>query len=129
MNWTYTTTISESWLHGVVYYKFNGLVYNKFPIDLWENICDFLAGKGISYFMGWTLGKLMEYSTFNHSCPFKAGPMLVKADNISIENFPVEPLLPSGRFRVDADFTGGDRVPTASFQIFFSVSDHRLEKV
>lgn len=116
-------------MHGVFYHKFNGIVYHKFPIDLWENLCDYLDDRSAkSYLLNWTVGRILKYSNMNHSCPY-VGLLYAKNDNISIANFPFEPLIPSGRYRVDGAFTEADRVPQAEFQIYFSVSDHRLEKI
>lgn len=40
-----TKLIDDMWFHLLVYYKFNGIVYNKYTIDLWENIVIFWMEK------------------------------------------------------------------------------------
>lgn len=123
-----TRPIRTAWIHGIFYHKFNGLVYQKFPIDLWENLCDWISGKKQAYILEWTFGRILNYTNFNHPCPF-FGYYYIFANNISIDHFVVEPLLPSGRYRIDVDFMykQTDRLPENAFQIYFSVSDHRLE--
>lgn len=131
IHWNLTSPVKEAWVHNVFYYQFNGRVYNKYPIDVWENICDFLNGKREkTYGLNWMLGrsKMLQYTNFNHPCPFNTGLMYAKVDNISMDNFnTMIALIPSGRYRIDFTFTEADRVPMATAQIFFSVSDHRIE--
>lgn len=130
LHWNLTRPVHDAWIHGTWYYKFNGLTYNRFPIDLWENLCDWLSGKSKSYLLDWTIGRAINYSNMNHSCPYH-GYVFLKVDNMSVNNFPFEPetLIPSGRYRVDLDFTEGNRVPIGNAKLYFSVSDHRLEVV
>lgn len=125
-----TTPIDDIWFHIVFYYKFNGIVYNKYPIDVWENFCEFLDGKRERKFgLNWLMLKVLKYSNFNHSCPYK-GLIFVKADNISLDDFGFDhSFVPSGRYRVDISFTDGDRVPFWDFSLYGEVSDHRLEVI
>lgn len=46
----------DAWVHTVYYYRFNKLTYAKFPIDLWENACNWLAKSSKSYILDWTMG-------------------------------------------------------------------------
>lgn len=126
VHWNLTRPVYDAWLHGVLYYKFNGISYSKFPIDLWENFCDWMDHKKPAFILEWTYGRILKYTNFNHSCPF-FGHYLIRVKNISVEHFVIEPLLPSGRFRLDVDFTENDRIPFGGFKLYFSVSDHRLE--
>lgn len=101
---TFTDPVEDIWLHTVFYYKYNGISFFKFPIDLWENVCSWLNGTSRSYIMDWTYGRVMNYSNLNHPCPF-IGLAYLKIDNISVANFPLEPLMPSGEYRVDVNIT------------------------
>lgn len=115
------------WVHTVFYYKY-AYTYQKYAIDLWENMCDWLGKKTKSYLLDWTIGRAQRYTNINHSCPYE-GVVYLKADNISIKQFPIEPLLPSGRYRMDINITEGNR-KTSIFvgKVFFSISDHRIEQ-
>lgn len=118
-------------IHFDFYYKFNGLIYQKFPIDIWEDYCDWMDQKSVKhYLLDWFFQRLFKYSNLQHRCPH-IGYKFVKADNISLDDFfSFElSLLPSGRYHLDITFTENDRIPMALLQIYFSVSDHRLEKV
>lgn len=41
----------ELWIHTVAYYRFNGLTYTKFPVDIWEDACGWLSGKKRSFIL------------------------------------------------------------------------------
>lgn len=126
-----TKPLDDVWVHSVFYHKFNGISFQKFPIDLLENVCNWISGKGKSYVMNWSLSKIIQYSNVNHACPWV--DLHFKVDNISAKAFTFdESFLPSGQYRVDNDFTETEsRTSTAfmSASLYFSVSDHRLEKV
>lgn len=116
-------------MHTVFYHKFS-YTYQKYAIDLWENMCDWLAKKTKSYSLDWTIGRVrrQRYTNINHPWPYE-GVVYVKIDNISIQQFPIEPLLPSGRYRMDIDITEANRKTTIFVsQVFFSISDHRIEQ-
>lgn len=129
-----TRPISNVWLHGVLYYKFNGLVFSKFPVDLWQDICKWqterLAGTANKMnLMNWVLGLAAKHSTLDKcNCPI-LGYHESKIDNFSTSAFVFEPLIPSGIYRLDLAFTENKRAPLLSAQIFFSVSDYRIEKI
>lgn len=40
INFNITRPLKQIWMHTRLYYKFNGLVYSKFPVDLRYNICE-----------------------------------------------------------------------------------------
>lgn len=87
-----------------------------------------LAGKKTLYMLNWTLGRIIDESTLNHTCPF-VGYQVIDVKNISIDAFVVEPLIPSGRYRMKLDFADSSRVTFGSVLVFFSISDYRLEKI
>lgn len=103
------------------------MTYQRFVIDLWENPCDWLRGKR-AFILDWTVGKALKYSNINHPCPYR-DQIYVKADNISMVDFPVEQLFPAGRYRVDINITDGTKKKLlVKSQFFLSVSDHRVER-
>lgn len=127
INITLKNPINDVWIHAVSYYKYNR--FQKFPIDLWENLCLWLDGKSKSYILDWTTRPLLKYSNLNHSCPY-TGTVHVKADNISLGKLiAVEPYLPSGRFRMDINLTEGyGKSAFFTSKFFFSISDNRIEQ-
>lgn len=126
-----TSLMDDAWFHIVVYHKFNGILYNKFPIDLWENLCEYLNKKREKAFgLNWLLSKLLKYTNLLHPCPYE-GLIFIKADNVSLsEIFPFDySFLPAGAFRIDMAFTDGNRVPFIESKIYGGVSDHRIEVI
>lgn len=118
--------IYDAWLHSVFYFRFNRMTYQKFPIDLWENICSWCNNSAKSFMLDWSFGKILQYSNVHHACPYVY--VYLKVDNISMSHFSIEQLLPAGRFRVDHNITSGNRKEVLfSVQMFLSVSDNRIE--
>lgn len=86
--WTnFSKPIQDAWIHTKAYYKFNGITYRRFPIDLWDNLCDWLAKKTKSYVLDWTFGRVLQYSNMNLPCPY-VGQAYLKINNISAKAFP-----------------------------------------
>lgn len=82
-----------------------------------------------SYLLQWSLGKLQQFSNVNHPCPYN-GTVYTKINSISDRELQFEPLVPSGRYRIDVNVTNENRkIPLFIGQVFFSVSDHRIELV
>lgn len=124
------TPVNSIWFHTVLYHKFNGIVFSKFPIDLWENGCDYFDGKrDKTYLLNWILTQVLQYSNLNHSCPYTK--VSLKADNVSLEKaFPfTASILPSGQYRVVVSITSDDRVPGIEMQMYGTVLEHYLEKI
>lgn len=120
-------SVENMWIHAAPYYRYN--TYQRIANELWENPCAWFAGTTKSYIMDWTVGRMLKYTNFNHTCPY-SGQVYFKVDNISINAFPLPPIMPSGRYRVDVEVTEKDRRNIlASAQFFFSISDHRIEVV
>lgn len=82
LNITLSRPVKELWIHGVFFLKYN--LYQKFPIDLWENLCGWLNKKSKSYLLDWGLKDLMLYTNLNHPCPY-VGHAYVKVDNFSVK--------------------------------------------
>lgn len=113
--------VNNMWLHGVFYYKYK--YFQKFPIDLWENVCGWLNKNSKSYLLDWSLAFFKNYTNLNHSCPYE-GDMLIRADSyqfghlVNFGNY-----LPSGRFRMDVNLTEGRSKPAmVGTQIIFSIN-------
>lgn len=114
----------DFWLHIVYFYRFNGMTYSNFPIDRWENVCGWKGGTAKSYMFDWLIKKAIQYSNFNHTCPYVA-----KIDNMSTTNFGFEQLLPAGKYRLDGNFTNGDRKNVIMMsKLFMTISDIRVER-
>lgn len=69
----------------------------------------------------------MHYSNMNHSCPY-VGLIFVKVENISINTFVFEQLLPAGRYRCDFNLSTELKKPILMGKIYASISDHRIEQ-
>lgn len=119
--------IHDAWFHFEFYYRYNPTTYQKFPVDLWENICDWFEGKR-AHILDWTVGKVLKYSNLNHPCPY-IGHVYIRTDNLTTNDFPIEQLFPSGKYRIDVHFTDGNKSNVlVKSQYFFSISDYRIER-
>lgn len=134
---TLSEPVQTMFIHVMFYYRYNGIEYKRFPIDIWENICEWrnnyqkqmnLIERTKHYFLEWTLQKVMEYTNLDQPCPY-IGEIYVKAVNISIERFVIPQFVPSGRYRVDSWLTDGGRKHIfISGKLYFAISDHRIEQ-
>lgn len=135
VSFTLKEPLQKFYLHGIFYYRYNGIEYKKFPIDIWEDICEWLdqrdkpggLNKNKHFLMEWTIGKVLNYSNWNHPCPYD-GEIFIKASQFPFGSFQIPQFLPSGRFRIDVFILKADRksIILAS-KAFFGISDHRLE--
>ncbi|XP_031629087.1 uncharacterized protein LOC116344614 [Contarinia nasturtii] len=128
-----TKPVKEALMHIVLYYKYN--TYQRFAINLWEDACFWISHMKKSFFLDWTLKRFFNLPTninnitnINHPCPYE-GFVYVKINNVSVDQFPFEQFIPSGRYRLDVDFTRHDKKTLyASAKLYFSVSDLRIEQ-
>lgn len=129
--------VYKAFFHAVFYYRYNGIVYKTFPIDVFEDCCEWLIKRNQTgwleknkYFILETaFGPLLKYSNINHSCPY-VGPIYVKAD-LPLRNFYyiLDYLVPAGRYRVDWSLTDGNKNHIfMSGKLYAAVSDHRIEQ-
>lgn len=118
--------VKSAFMHTVLYYRYN--TYKKYAWDLWEDFCGYLDGSKKSYFLDFTLKRVLNFTNVNRPCPFE-GDVFVKINNISLEKLPFEPLLPAGRYRLDINFTDSSKKHIIfTSKLFGSVSDHRIER-
>lgn len=116
----------------MVYYKFNGLEFQQFPIDVWVDICDVVTNRfKPQYFYVLWFKDLFQYSNLIHPCPHLANETLyLKIDKFPVDFFDsrVPQLLPAGKYRVEFSFSNGTHENVmATLKIFGSVSDYRVE--
>ena len=112
-------------LHATVYYSYNGITFTKFPIDVWESLCDYHKGKWqpiIEMFYY----NLRPFWNVNHPCPYSDN-ITLHIDKYAINDFSVGQILPSGRYRFFANLTEGRKRDFVwSIQLFIEISDHRV---
>lgn len=118
--------ITEGMVHVSAYYKYNGISYKKFPIDLWEDICGWFDKRSKSFYMEWVMKDLIQYTNVK-KCPVD-GYIYLKANNISVDSFYL-PFMPSGRYRIDVVLTHNDRKTLLGMgRIHLNIPDNRIEK-
>lgn len=102
--------------------------FQKFPVNRWENLCDFLSGKGNQPILAVLFGNLQNYTNVNHTCPFEANETLtLKADQYEWDSFAFKYFLPAGDFRFNITYTeGAQRNMLGRFEAHFAISDHRV---
>lgn len=122
-----TKPLDNIWFHFVFYYRFNPTTFSKFPIDVWENVCDWIGGKAKAAILNFGLGNILKYTSLNHSCPYQE--VYANADNLTSDSFIVDQLFPAGKYRAEANVTDGYKKNLlANIKLIFSISDHRIEK-
>lgn len=122
--------LDDVYVHTVFYFKYT--VFRKFPIDLWENLCEILDPKKGSFYLSYSFSKHL-YSAIQHNGPLKCplmGSYAVKLTNVSMDLFDLPSLIPAGQYRIDANVTEKNRNNVLMiFSLFASVSDNRIEQV
>lgn len=121
--------ITQIRFHSALYFKHQA--YRKTPIELSEDICDWLNKKKRSSLLDATLGLILKFIQYDHKleCPLVPGNMSMKAYNVSLnDQFPMIPLLPSGQYRMDSTLFEGQRNPFVSIKFFMTISDKRVEQ-
>lgn len=130
MRVNFSQPIYDMWMHGVFYYRYNSHLYQRFPIDLWEDLCAWLGmGTEAQYILKWAGENIRKYSNLNHSCPY-FGTTWIKVDRIPMNKLIIlEPFMPSGRYRVDLNITNGYKKEAfMKTSFYFAISDNRIEK-
>lgn len=127
---SFKTPVTSAWAHIVVYYRYK--TYQKYAIDLWEDLCGFLDKKAQSYFMAWAVSRVMNYTNLSHPCPYTEN-IYVKFNNVSIDAIQIEQLMPSGRYRLDINLTKKAHTfepknVYGSYILYGSVEDNRLDR-
>lgn len=126
----FSEPIDSLWGHTIFYYRYNSHSYQKFPIDLWENICGWLnKSSKLEFLLNWTSKIISKNGNLNHSCPYYES-MEINAERIKLNNFLlIEQFLPSGQYRTDLNVSRSYKGESIGFgKFFFSISDNRVEK-
>lgn len=122
-----TEPINDVWLH-VVSYQMVKTTYEKFAVDIWGSLCDWMSKKSKSYILDWSLGLILQFTNINHPCPYD-GVFFVNISNISVEYFHLEPFIPSGRYRMDINLTEGKQKNVFFIShLYFNLSEKRNDR-
>lgn len=122
-----TQPLNGAWVHAVGYYKYN--TYQKIATEYWDDLCGWISGKSNSFLLDLYKSVILKHTNLNHSCPY-TGLVYLLAQNISVKELTLPPIVPAGRYRVDFNFTEGDRkTPLVEGALYVSISDHRIEVV
>lgn len=125
-----TATLSEPvkgfWIQGVGYYKYN--YYQKIATEYWDDVCAWSGGKN-SFILDYFQRIIKKFSNLHRKCPI-SGTVYARTNNMSLQELAFPQIIPAGRYRLDVNFTEGDRKTIlASIVAYGSISDHRLEVV
>lgn len=94
-------TITSAFVHFRVFYKFSSNEYRPLLFDVWEDFCAYMNGAKNNIIFNRWYPKFRQYISFNHSCPYHPGMLLVKMSNVSLDIFTPIQFVPSGRYRID----------------------------
>lgn len=82
-----------------------GVVYQKFLIDLQEDVCGFLRGKKPSKILEMVVPVIENYTNTLHECPYH--------DEVYLKKFRLTslglPIVPTGQYRLDVSFYSGKK--------------------
>lgn len=129
-SYNYTAVLSRpmktGWWHVVLYYRYN--TYTKFLVDRWENFCEFWEGASdspLAELLVENVNRLGVKTNFEWHCPL-SGTITIHHDNLNVSHI-VWPLMPAGRYRLDATLAGAKNDKFyAEFQFYFQISDLRI---
>lgn len=118
--------ISKVWVHFETMYRYTS--YRAYPINRWENVCAFLAGKDDQIITKIVFSNLQRYTNVNHTCPFLANEILkFQVDRINMDYFKLDYLLPAGDYRMNLTYTEGvERNHVIALEVSFAISDYRI---
>lgn len=127
-NYTFVLSrpMKTGWVHFVLYHKYN--TYTKFLIDLWEDYCAFWDGANghpLSILLKENVLRLGVKYNFPWHCPL-SGTLNMRHDGLNASHI-ILPLLPAGRYRLDATLSGAkDSLLYVEQRYYFKVSDLRV---
>lgn len=113
-------------VHFVLFHRY--ATWQKFLVDVWENACDAIAGRvAKAPVFSIVYNNFKAYTNILHPCPFRVNETVyVASDRINFNRF-FMPLVPSGAYRIDFNFTDGpERHPFLFMQVHGDISDHRV---
>lgn len=118
--------LNDIQIHMEAFYRY--ATFQKFPVDRWENVCDYLSGRGNHILFKILMDNLGKYITPQHPCPYKVNETVsITAERFDVRSFHFEPLLPAGDYRLIVTYAEGkERHWVFSFELTGSVSDHRI---
>lgn len=128
-NFTVKEPIDEPVAHMVFYYKYT--IFRKFPIDMWQNVCEILNPKKQVQFFSSAFKPLLPYIQHDGKleCPIM-GSYAARISNISLDQFDLPSLIPAGKYRIDVNITEKNRKNVILVtQTYATVSDNRIEQV
>lgn len=125
-------------VHIIAYYRYNGLIYRKFPVDLYEDFCEWIENRNKTgwldqrkyFFLEFAFGIILDYTNFNHPCPY-VGSVYIENAQISIKLMQntLKHLVPAGRYFVEFSMAHKNRTKVYfSGKVYFTISDHRIEQ-
>lgn len=122
----YYHEVTELWMHFILYYKYK--TYQKFLIDLWENVCESLNSKLLAPVFKLALDNIRElgvHINFKWKCPF---PLRINIYHPGLNmSHAVVPLLPAGRYRFNVSFAlQRGKSEYLDVQVYFAISDLRV---
>lgn len=124
--------IYSMWGQVLLYRQFGSNIYKKFLVDMVEDGCGWLNSTASSYFLDHTLGKLINHFNTNtnidHKCPYE-GHVYLENDDISMDYFTTEHLLPSGKYKLEIiGSTDIDGKWVVAGKVYFTISDNSLDE-
>lgn len=124
-----TEPVNRFWLHATLFYKYT--IYQKYLIEVHDEVCQYLnvsvPFNALAQLAAWNVLEFIDDTNieFEIVCPFN-GVLTVSNDGLNLSRL-ITPLLPAGRYRVDAALSRRKTSPPfATAQLYVRISDFRI---
>lgn len=128
-NFTVKEPLDEPVAHVVFYYKYT--IFRKFPIDLWQNLCEILNPKKQVQFFSSSFKPILPHIQHDGKleCPLM-GSYAARITNLSLNQFDLPSLIPAGKYRIDVNITENNRKNVILLtRTYVNVPDNRIEQL
>lgn len=116
-------TYHSIFVHGVVYRQFSSNVYRRGAWDLWQDVCKLMDGDDLISLARMARDRVLPYTNGIRRCPYPPGIYYGRVNGLRSEMLNFGYLLPSGRFRAEANMTDGYKgTVLATVKLYFSIS-------
>lgn len=120
--------LNNIWMHFNMYHRYT--TWQKFLIDRWENLCDYLNGKRIAPVIEVLFKIFQKNSNINHTCPYREIEIILAQtiDRMILDDYLIAlPLLPSGDYRFELSIAEGKGENSIMlWKMYFTISDIRV---
>lgn len=127
---TLNHTVKAIFFHFKLFYQISNNQFQPF-MNVVEDFCGYMKGDIGNILLRRSFPKLRNITStsINHKCPYAPGKYFVKNSNLTVSSLASKIIIPSGRCRAEISLHEGYEGPLLGKAIvYFSISDHRIER-